>query len=171
MKFKSYTLMIAALLMVSMIGIGYSDDDNNNPIANNAPTMDIVETAAAAGNFTTLLAAAEEAGLVDALKSEGPFTVFAPTDEAFAKLPEGAVEALLEDKDKLASILTYHVVEGAVDAGKVVKLDKAETLNGQSVTILVLEGKVMIDNAQVTMTDIICSNGIIHIIDNVILPQ
>jgi len=132
---------------------------------------DIVETAIAAGSFNTLVAAVKAAGLVEALKGEGPFTVFAPTDEAFAKLPKGTVEALLGDKKKLSSILTYHVVDGFVNSEAVVNLDKAETLNGQSVNITVKDGKVMIDKALVTTTDIICSNGIIHVIDDVILPQ
>jgi len=132
---------------------------------------DIVDMAVSAGSFKTLVAAVKAAGLVEALKGEGPFTVFAPTDEAFAKLPEGTVEALLKDKEKLASILTYHVVSGAVKAEDVVKLKKAETLNGQNVKITVDEGAVMVDNANVITTDILCSNGVIHVIDKVILPD
>ena len=131
----------------------------------------IIETAQAAGSFKTLLAAVEAAGLSGALSGEGPFTVFAPTDEAFAALPEGTIESLLKDKKKLASILTYHVVDGAVKAEQVVKLDKAETLNGQSVMVMIKDGEVMIDNARVTTTDIVCSNGVIHIIDAVMLPK
>lgn len=131
---------------------------------------DIVETAIAAGNFTTLVAAVQAAGLVETLKGKGPFTVFAPTDEAFAKLPKGTVESLLKDKEKLAGILTYHVVSGAVMAKDVVKLTKAETVQGQSVTIKTEKDKVMIDKATVVMTDIVCSNGVIHVIDAVILP-
>ncbi len=133
--------------------------------------MDIVETAVAAGSFETLVAAIKAAGLVDALKGEGPITVFAPTDEAFARLPEGTIEALLNDKEKLTSVLTYHVVAGAVKAEDVVKLNEAETLNGQSVSIVVKDNVVMIDDATVTATDIYCSNGVIHIIDSVILPE
>jgi len=139
----------------------------------NATSMEmssIMETAKAAGTFNTLLAAVEAAGLNSALSGEGPFTVFAPTDEAFAALPEGTVESLLKDKEKLASILTYHVLEGAVKAEAVVGIDRAETLNGQSVSVMVDNDKVMIDNAQVVAVDIICSNGIIHIIDAVMLP-
>jgi transforming growth factor-beta-induced protein len=133
---------------------------------------DIVDTAVAAGQFKTLAAALQAADLVDVLKGEGPFTVFAPTDEAFSKLPEGTVKGLLkpEAKGKLASILSYHVVAGSVDAGKVVKLSNATTLNGQRVDIAVKDGGVMIDNAKVVVTDIQCSNGIIHVIDSVILP-
>ena len=133
--------------------------------------MNIVETAISAETFTTLVAAVKAAGLVDALSGEGPFTVFAPTDEAFAKLPEGTVESLLNDKEKLTAILTYHVVPGKVMAADVVKLDKAETLQGQNVMIKVKDDNVMIDNATVIKADIMASNGIIHVIDEVILPE
>ncbi|MBP7698062.1 MAG: fasciclin domain-containing protein [candidate division Zixibacteria bacterium] len=151
---------------------GCSNDDEN-PMNSGSPnpTMDIVETAAAAGNFTTLLAAAEAADLVDALKGAGPITLFAPTDDAFAKLPAGTVEALLADKDALTAILTYHVVPGAVTADQVVRLSSAETLNGASVTItLGGDGTVRIDNAVVTATDIKATNGVIHVIDAVLIP-
>jgi len=131
----------------------------------------IVETATAAGNFTTLVAAVEAAGLVEALQGDGPFTVFAPTDEAFAQLPEGTVEALLKDPKKLASILTYHVVDGSVMSDQVAGLNKAQTLNGQDVRIAVKDGGVMIDEATVIAADIACSNGVIHVIDRVILPE
>ncbi len=134
-------------------------------------TMDIVETAVAAGQFKTLAAALGAAGLVDALKGDGPFTVFAPTDAAFAKLPEGTVEALLKDKEKLTAILTYHVVSGKVTADQVVKLNSAKTLNGQSVDIMVHGGKVMVDNATVAKADVMASNGVIHVIDTVLLPE
>lgn len=133
--------------------------------------MDIVETAVSAENFSTLVTAVKAAGLVEALKGEGPFTVFAPTDEAFAKLPEGAIEALLNDKEKLAAVLTYHVVPGKVMASDVVKVDKAQTLNGQDVKVKVDKNMVMVDNANVVATDILCSNGVIHVIDEVILPE
>jgi uncharacterized surface protein with fasciclin (FAS1) repeats len=131
----------------------------------------ILETAKAAGSFKTLVAAIEAAELTDALMGEGPFTVFAPTDEAFAALPAGTIESLLKNKGQLASILTYHVLEGAVKAESVVGIDKAETLNGQSVMVKVSDGKVMIDQARVVTTDIVCSNGIIHVIDAVMLPK
>jgi transforming growth factor-beta-induced protein len=136
-------------------------------------TKDIVDTAVAAGDFKTLATALQAAGLVDTLKGAGPFTVFAPTDEAFAKLPAGTVEDLLkpENKQKLISILTYHVVPGHVAAKDVVKLHEAKTVNGKDVTIMVDDGKVMIDNSTVTKTDIQCSNGIIHVIDTVLLPR
>jgi len=134
---------------------------------------DIVETAVAAGNFKTLGAALQAAGLIDALKGPGPFTVFAPTDEAFAKLPAGTVDELLkpENHDKLVAILTYHLVAGDVLAKDVVKLHEAKTVNGKDVKITVAGGKVMVDNANVVKTDIKCSNGVIHVIDSVILPQ
>ncbi|MBK6378111.1 MAG: fasciclin domain-containing protein [Xanthomonadales bacterium] len=141
-----------------------------NPNTKNAQ-QDIVDTAVAAGSFTTLAAALDAAGLIDTLKGPGPFTVFAPTDAAFAKLPEGAVDGLLKDKAKLTSILTYHVVPGKVMAADVIKLDGAKTVNGQSVTIKVVDGKVQVDNAGVTQTDIETSNGVIHVIDTVLMPK
>jgi len=134
---------------------------------------DIVDTAVAAGDFKTLAAALQAAGLVDTLKGPGPFTVFAPTDEAFAKLPAGTVDNLLkpENHDKLVAILTYHVVPGKIMAKDVVKLNDAKTVNGKEIKIMTEGGKVMVDNANVVKTDIACSNGIIHVIDSVILPQ
>jgi uncharacterized surface protein with fasciclin (FAS1) repeats len=131
---------------------------------------DIVDTAVAAGSFKTLAAALTAAGLIDTLKGAGPFTVFAPTDEAFAKLPAGTLEALLKDKAKLTAILTYHVVPGKVMAADVVKLKAAKTVQGQSVTIDATKG-VKIDGANVVKADIVCSNGVIHVIDSVILPK
>ena len=138
-----------------------------------APRKDIVETAVAAGDFKTLAAALQAAGLVDTLKGPGPFTVFAPTDEAFAKLPAGTLQDLLkpENKQKLISILTYHVVAGKVLAKDVVKLHEAKTLNGQEVKITVKDGKVKVNDANVVKTDILCTNGVIHVIDSVLLPQ
>ena len=134
---------------------------------------DIVDTAVKAGSFKTLVAAVKAAGLVETLKGKGPFTVFAPTDEAFAKLPKGTVEELLkpENKDKLVAVLTYHVVPGNVMAADVVKLKSAKTVQGQEVTIAVANGSVSVDNAKVVKTDIACSNGVIHVIDSVILPK
>ena len=134
---------------------------------------DIVDTAVSAGKFNTLVAAVKAAGLVETLKGKGPFTVFAPTDEAFAKLPKGVVEDLLkpENKDKLVAILTYHVVPGKVMAADVVKLSSAKTIQGQEVSIKVADGGVSVDGAKVVKTDITCSNGVIHVIDSVILPK
>ena len=133
----------------------------------------IVEIAAGAEDFSTLVAAVKAAGLVDVLSSKGPFTVFAPTNEAFAKLPEGTVESLLkpENKEKLIAVLKYHVVPGKVMAKDVVKVDSAKTAQGSSVTVTV-EGKtVKVDNATVVKTDIEASNGVIHVIDTVIIPE
>ena len=137
-----------------------------------APADDIVAVAAGAGSFTTLLAAADAADLVDALKSEGPLTVFAPTDEAFAALPAGTVETLLkpENKDKLQAVLLYHVVEGEVTSDQVVKLTSAKSLQGDMIDIRVKDGKVYVDQAQVIQADVQASNGVIHVIDAVILP-
>ena len=137
------------------------------------PANDIVDTAVNAGSFKILATALTEAGLVDVLKGDGPFTVFAPTDEAFGKLPEGTVKELLkpENKEKLIAILKYHVVAGKVMAADVVKLNSAKTVQGQEVTIKVDGGKVMVDGATVVKTDIGCSNGVIHVIDSVILPK
>ena len=133
----------------------------------------IVDVAAANPDFGTLVAAVKAAGLAETLSGKGPFTVFAPTDAAFAKLPAGTVEDLLkpENKAKLAAVLTYHVVAGKVSAADVVKLDNATTVNGKSVEITVTGGNVMIDEATVTATDIKASNGIIHVIDTVILAD
>jgi transforming growth factor-beta-induced protein len=140
--------------------------------ASTASAADIVDTAIA-GKFNTLVAAVKAAGLVETLKGPGPFTVFAPTDEAFAKLPPGTLESLLkpENKAKLQSILTYHVVPGKVMAQDVVKLNSAKTVQGQNITIKMVNGAVMVDGAHVTKTDIVASNGVIHVIDAVIIPK
>lgn len=142
------------------------------------PAGDIVDTAVGAKKFNTLVAAVKAAGLVETLKGDGPFTVFAPTDDAFAKLPEGTVESLLkpENKEKLVAVLTYHVVPGKVMAADVIKLKEAKTVQGSAVKISTkCDGEggkhVMVDAAKVTATDIVTSNGVIHIIDSVILPK
>ena len=145
-----------------------------------APTMaeersakpDVVETAVAAGQFKTLAAALKAAGLVETLKGDGPFTVFAPTDEAFAKLPAGTVESLLkpENKQKLTAILTYHVVPAKAMAKDVAGMSSAPTVNGKDVTIKTEDGKVTVDRATVTKADIEASNGVIHVIDTVLMP-
>ncbi|MDR7423550.1 MAG: fasciclin domain-containing protein, partial [Armatimonadota bacterium] len=134
-------------------------------------SRNIVETAVAAGTFKTLVKAVEAAGLVQTLSGPGPFTVFAPTDEAFAKLPPGTLDTLLRDRQKLSAILTYHVVAGRVLAADVTKMSSARTVNGQAITITVKDGTVMVDNARVIRTDILASNGVIHVIDTVILPK
>ncbi len=163
MKFE-----IASLAAVAATAIGLAVA---SPAAR-AAEMDIVDTAVAAGQFKTLAAALGAAGLVDTLKGAGPFTVFAPTDDAFAKLPAGTVDTLLkpENKDQLVAILTYHVVPGTVMAADVVKLKEAKTVNGAMVKITVDGGKVMVNDAHVTATDIKATNGVIHVIDAVILP-
>ena len=134
---------------------------------------DIVDTAVAAGQFNTLAAALDAADLVGTLKSEGPFTVFAPTDEAFSKLPAGTVENLLkpENRDQLVAILTYHVVPGKVMAADVVNLSEAKTVNGSDIEISVVDGNVRINDATVVAADVATSNGVIHVIDTVILPN
>lgn len=153
MKFKMTVLLAAAIAFGSV-----------------ASAADIVDTAVA-GHFDTLVAAVKAAGLVDTLKGSGPFTVFAPTDAAFAKLPPGTLEALLKDPAKLKDILLFHVVSGKVMAADVVKLKGAKTVEGASVMVMANGSAVMIDNANVTKTDIVCDNGVIHVIDTVILPK
>jgi uncharacterized surface protein with fasciclin (FAS1) repeats len=142
-------------------------------LAGGAPKKDIVDTAVAAGSFGTLAKALVAADLVETLKGKGPFTVFAPTDAAFAKLPAGTLEMLLkpENKAKLQAILTYHVVAGSVGSSDVVKLKSAKTVNGQSAAISTADGGVTIDGARVVKADIATSNGVIHVIDAVMLPE
>ena len=149
-------------------GVG---DEHSHATKANVATSDIVDVAASAGTFNTLLAAAKAAGLVDTLKSAGPFTVFAPTDDAFAKLPAGTIDKLLADPDKLKTILLYHVVSGEVTADQVVKLSNATTVEGSDVQIKVNGSKVMVDNATVLKTDVMASNGVIHVIDTVMIPR
>ena len=139
-------------------------------VATSVSAADIVDTAVSAGQFKTLVQAVQAAGLVDTLKGEGPFTVFAPTDAAFAKLPAGTIEALLNDKQKLAQILTYHVVPGRVTAAQVMP-GNVKTVQGQSLNVRADGGGVMVNNARVTKTDIMASNGVIHVIDTVVLPK
>tara|TARA_R110002012_G_scaffold117264_3_gene265122 strand:+ start:31 stop:531 length:501 start_codon:yes stop_codon:yes gene_type:complete len=134
---------------------------------------DVVEVAVENGSFTTLVAAVKAAGLVETLQGKGPFTIFAPTDAAFSKLPEGTVEMLLkpENKDKLTAVLTYHVVSGKVMAADVMKVDSAKTLQGQSVMVKADSMGVMINDAKVVKADVKASNGVIHVIDTVLLPK
>ncbi|MEZ8736029.1 MULTISPECIES: fasciclin domain-containing protein [unclassified Vibrio] len=134
---------------------------------------DIVDVAAENGSFNTLVAAVKAAGLVETLKGDGPFTVFAPTDEAFAALPEGTVDMLLkpENKDKLIAVLTYHVMPGKIMASEVMKLDSAVTVQGEAVMVGIDHGNVMVNKAQVVMADVEASNGVIHVIDAVLLPK
>jgi uncharacterized surface protein with fasciclin (FAS1) repeats len=165
-KTKIYTipaLLAAALLLATEVYAGGYDKKQ----------ADIVDTAVAAGSFNTLAAALQAGGLVDTLKGDGPYTVFAPTDEAFAKLPDGTVEMLLlpENKDKLVEILTYHVVAGKVTSAEVVTLEKAQTANGSDVAIKVVDETVFINDSRVVAADIQASNGVIHVVDTVILPN
>ena len=147
--------------------VGHHKADHAKPMAARA---DIVDIAASAGDFDTLVAAVQAAGLVDTLKGKGPYTVFAPTDEAFAKIPKDQLDALLKDKDALVKVLTYHVVPGKVTAAEVVKLSSAKTVEGQAITIDTRDG-VKVDNAWVINTDIVAENGVIHVIDTVIMPN
>ena len=163
MKFQIASVVSAAVVAV---GLAFGSADTR------AAQKDIVDTAVDAGQFKTLAAALDAAGLIDTLKGNGPFTVFAPTDAAFAKLPPGTVENLLkpENKDQLVAILTYHVVSGKVMAVDVVKLKEAKTVNGKMIDIETKGDAVMVNDARVTATDIGASNGVIHVVDTVILP-
>jgi len=161
-------IALASLLSLALICTSSFADECSEV----SPSKDIVDTAVSAGSFKTLVAAVTEAGLVDTLKSKGPFTVFAPTDEAFAALPDGTVASLLkpENKEKLVKILTYHVVPGKVMAKDAMKLSEAKTVEGSTIDIQVKDGAVMIDEAKVVKADIVTSNGVIHVIDKVIMP-
>jgi len=170
------TFAVLAALVVLVPGLAWAGKCGGNRFRSvshiKEAKMDIVENAVSAGNFQTLAAALKAAGLIDVLKGDGPFTVFAPTDEAFGKLPAGTVESLLkpENKAKLTAILTYHVVSGSVKAADVVKLKSAKTVQGQSVAIDAADG-VKINDAKVVSADIVASNGVIHVIDSVLIPQ
>lgn len=157
-------LMLSAIVML-LAGPVMAESPNDNKT--------IVDTAISAGKFNTLVAAAKVAGLVEALSGEGPLTVFAPTDEAFEKLPKGTLESLLrpENKEKLAGILKYHVLAGNYPAAKVLQNDSLKTLQGKSLTITQTDKGVMVDGAKVVATGVMCSNGVVHIIDAVVLPK
>lgn len=165
MKLTRILAMTVAAVTIASITVARAWDEPAAP-------GDIVAVASGAGNFKTLVAAVKAVGLVETLQGKGPFTVFAPTDEAFAKLPAGTLESLLkpENKEKLTAILTYHVVPGKITAAEV-KPGKVKTANGKSLTITVNDGKVKVDEANVIKTDIQASNGIIHVIDAVVLPK
>lgn len=168
MKILQKVHLAVFFLLASVVAQAAHHEGGHDDMAK--PT--IVEIAAGNDDFSTLVAAVKAAGLVDVLSGEGPFTVFAPTNAAFAKLPAGTVETLLkpENKDQLVAVLTYHVVPGKVMAAQVVELDSATTVQGESVSISVTDAGVMVDGATVTKTDIEASNGVIHVIDSVILP-
>ncbi len=159
-------LAIFTLVLTFAINSKLNAGDNDK----STKEKDIVETAVDAGTFTTLATALSEAGLIDALKGEGPFTVFAPNDDAFKKLPKGTLESLLKDKEALKKILLYHVVSGNVTAKDVVKLRKATTLSGQDVKIEVSGNTVKINKSKVIAADVKAKNGVIHVIDTVLMP-
>ena len=171
---KRNMTIVALGLVVAVAGLSFSTVWSSRAIAAEAKAdqKDIVDTAVAAGKFTTLAAALKAAGLVDTLKGAGPFTVFAPTDEAFAKLPKGTVEDLLkpENKEKLTAILTYHVVAGKATAADVAKMPTAKTVNGKELTLKATDAGVTVNNAKVITADVQASNGVIHVIDTVLLP-
>jgi uncharacterized surface protein with fasciclin (FAS1) repeats len=165
--------LLVAVTVVALVGCnGYKKTESKQTPkeAPKAMQKDIVDIAVADGRFETLVAAVKAAGLVETLKGKGPYTVFAPTDDAFAKLPPGTLEGLLEDIPTLKNILLYHVVPGKVMSSAVVDLDNAGTALGEKVMIEVADGKVMVNDAQVIITDIEASNGVIHVVDTVILP-
>ncbi|HIJ71163.1 MAG TPA: fasciclin domain-containing protein [Planctomycetes bacterium] len=173
---KKKNIAILVLLTFLIVGISFTltgCSESEHKKMTSWAKHDIVDTAVSADDFNTLVAAVKAAGLVETLKSKGPFTVFAPTDEAFGKLPHGTLDSLLKpaNKGKLVSILTYHVVPGKVMAADVVNLDHAKTVNGQSLSIKTYGGTVKVDKANVIKTDIECSNGVIHVIDAVVLPK
>ncbi|SRR6056297_2385623 len=155
-------IVFASLLALAFSAPALADDHGTH--------KDIVDTAVEAGSFNTLATALDAAGLIETLKGEGPFTVFAPTDDAFAKIPADQLNALLADTEQLTAVLTYHVVAGKVTAADVVELDTATTVQGSDIDITVSDSGVMVDNANVVTTDIMASNGVIHVIDSVILP-
>ena len=171
---RTFVLVPSVLVALTVAGCGGAQSDVSATTPTSAQaSSDIVDTAAAAGSFKTLGAALKAADLVDTLKGPGPFTVFAPTDEAFAKLPPGTLDNLLkpENKAKLQSILTYHVVAGRVGSEEVVHLTSAKTVQGKELKISQNAGTVMVDGAKVVKADIACTNGIIHVIDAVLMPQ
>ena len=140
-------------------------------LAQQQPAKDVIDTAMDAGTFKTLVKAAQESGMVETLKGRGPFTVFAPTDEAFAKLPAGTLDALMQDKQKLSTLLASHVVSGRLLAADVTKMQSAKTVNGLEVTFTVKDGAPMVNNAKIIKADVLASNGVIHAIDAVFLPK
>ena len=162
--FRTLAVLVFAAALAACANT-YNNDMNKTEAA---PQQDIVDIAVSAGSFNTLVTAVEEAGLVDTLKSDGPFTVFAPTDEAFAKIPQDQLNALLNDKEMLTKVLTYHVVSGKVMAADV-SAGMVPTVEGSSITVTTANG-VRVDDAKVIKTDIVASNGVIHVIDTVIMP-
>lgn len=172
-------LRLASIVLVAAVSVAACGGESSSSPGAQTPTSaasakgDIVDTAASAGQFKTLIAAVQAAGLEETLRGQGPFTVFAPTDEAFAKLPAGTVESLLkpENKDKLKAILTYHVVSGNVPSTEAVKLTSAKTVNGKELKLDASSGTLKVDGASVVKADVFASNGVIHVIDAVVLPE
>ena len=171
-RILSVAAIAAAVTITTSLFAGEGSSGKTTSTSACAANQDIVAVASSAGSFNTLVAAVKAAGLVETLQGPGPFTVFAPTDEAFAKLPQGTVEALLkpENKEKLVAILTYHVVAGKVMAADV-KTMKAKTVNGESLDVKVADGVVTVDKAKVVKTDVMAENGVIHVIDSVVIPK
>jgi uncharacterized surface protein with fasciclin (FAS1) repeats len=170
-KEMTKTKLVAAAALAALITVPACAPVYSSGV--NEPMKNIVQVAAENGNFNTLVAAVKAAGLVETLSSPGPFTVFAPTDAAFAKLPKGTIDALIADKDKLTAILTYHVLSGKVVASDITRANGANptTVNGQKLDIEVRGGKVFVNQAEVTMADVAASNGVIHVIDAVLIPS
>lgn len=166
---KNQIMILIALFIFTSVSV-FAQLQMDTKMVNNAAKSDIVQTAISAGNFTTLATALTEAGLVDALSGKGPFTVFAPTDEAFEKLPEGTLARLLKNKEALKNVLLYHVVSGDITSEQITKLNDVKTLNGSDVKIKNDDGKVKVNDSQVIGADVMASNGIIHVIDKVLLP-
>lgn len=167
---KRTALIVLLISTISMVGVCLAGSNDMDAAKEAPPAADIVDTAVAAGNFQTLVSAVEAAGLVDTLKGEGPFTVFAPTDEAFAKIPEDQLAALLANKTQLAAVLTYHVAAGKVMSTDLTDDMSVATIQGENVTINLEDGNVMVNDAKVVQADIDCSNGVIHAIDTVLMP-
>ncbi len=167
---KRATLSVLLISTILMVGVCLAGSNSMDASKDASSAADIVDTAVAAGNFQTLVSAVEEAGLVDTLKGEGPFTVFAPTDEAFAKIPQEQLESLLANKTQLTAVLTYHVIAGKVMSTDLTDDMAVATVQGENVTINLDEGSVMVNDAKVVQADIECSNGVVHAIDTVLMP-
>lgn len=167
---KRATLSVLLISTILMVGVCLAGSNSMDASKDASSAADIVDTAVAAGNFQTLVSAVEEAGLVDTLKGEGPFTVFAPTDEAFAKIPQDQLESLLANKTQLTAVLTYHVIAGKVMSTDLTDDMAVATVQGENVTINLDEGSVMVNDAKVVQADIECSNGVVHAIDTVLMP-
>jgi len=167
---KRATLSVLLISTILMVGVCLAGSNSMDASKEESSAADIVDTAVAAGNFQTLVSAVEAAGLVDTLKGEGPFTVFAPTDEAFAKIPQEQLESLLENKTQLTAVLTYHVIAGKVMSTDLTDDMAVATVQGDNVTINLDEDGFMVNDAKVVQADIECINGVVHAIDTVLMP-